>query len=440
MLESALEASIAEAGYPNGFRIAGVKLELKAGEMLLVTGRSGSGKSTLLKSLTGLIRVSGGFVEGSVKVLGEEVLDKPLEEVLRRVFYIPQEPWFGVAGYTVQAEYCHALSIYGVECSVEKLAAYGLEGYSSRVTYGLSAGEYQRLLWAEALEARTPLVFMDEPFTYVDASGREVLRKYVEELLESGGSAVIVDHIPSNWRDYEPLVLVLERGKPAYYGRYREDLVEAPASTVKRRASKDSSESRVMLQAVNVWFKYPASPPVLKGVSLEVREGEVIGLRGANGAGKTTLLKVLSGIYNPWRGLVHRYKPTAYIPENPLLYFTHPTPREEIYGCARDAAWASRVVEALGLEDLLDRPLARLSTGERRRAALASALSSKYEIILLDEPTGGLDRYSVESFIEVVFKAVEYGAAVVIAHHDPRLDGLFDHECLLEGGVLRCLY
>jgi len=432
-----LEARISEAGYSESFKISSVAFELEPGEILLVTGRSGSGKSTLLKALTGLIRVSGGFVDGSVKLGGVELLDKPLTEVFSRVFYIPQEPWYAVVGYTVASEYCYTLSVYGVKCRVEDLAGYGLLILSNRVTYGLSAGEYQRLLWSEVFAVNAQLVLMDEPFTYIDLSGRSTLAGFIEKLLRSGSSLVVVDHIPGNWRSYEPKTLVLDKGRVVYYGRYEQSFEEAvSANRVRfRRASGDP-----VLRADSVWFKYPGSKPLLKGVELAVERSSVVGLRGRNGVGKTTLLKVLAGILKPQKGFVERYGRVAYIPENPLLYFTHPTPREEIYSFAASAEVAERVVEELGLEDLLDKPLAVLSSGERRRVALASAIASGYDILLLDEPTGGLDKYSVEAFLDVLEFAVKMGATAVIAHHDPRLIGVFTHEYLLEDGVLKCLY
>ena len=437
MSDIVLKARINEAGYPGGFKIEDIGFELEPGEVLLVTGRSGSGKSTLLKSLTGLIRLKRGYVKGSVKVYEEELLDKPLHVVFKKLYYIPQEPWYGVVGYTVFTEYCHTLSVYGRECSIEKLGNYGLAGLADHVTYGLSAGQYQRILWAEALEINTPVILMDEPYTYIDQSGRSTFKKYVEKHLSNNGSIIVVDHIPSNWREYDPKTLVLNQGKQAYYGRYVEEVESSVEISVhkRRRVSRE-----IVLKGVNLWYKYPSSKLVLRGVDIEVRRGEVIGVTGVNGAGKTTLLKILAGIHRPMRGWVERSGSVTYIPENPLLYYTHPTPRDEILNYARDEEFAYKVVEELELNHVLDQPLALLSTGERRRVALASALVAGYDILLLDEPTGGLDKYSVESLVSVIEYVVERGASVVIAHHDPRIKGLFDHEYLLEHGVLKCLY
>lgn len=429
-----LEARIAEAGYPDGFHIENISLTLEPGEILLVTGRSGSGKTTLLRSLNGLIKLRKGYVKGSVKVDGEEILDKPLEYSTKKLFYIPQEPWYGIVGYTVLTEYCHTLSIYGVKCNSWKLGDYGLSGLEDKTTYGLSAGQYQRILWAEALQVDTSAILMDEPYTYIDVEGRRIFRKYVEKYISRGGSLVIVDHIPSNWSEYEPKLLVLDKGKPIYYGRYRWD-VEVEVKVSKRRHSGSNEE---VLVARNIWFKYPGTRFILKGADLILKRGEIIGVTGVNGSGKTTLLKILAGIYKPLKGHVMRRGSTIYIPENPLLYFTYPTPREEIYGSASNDKVVEEIIGKLGLGDLLDKPLAFLSTGERRRVALISALLAGYDILLFDEPTGGLDSYSVEVILDTIDHVVGRGATVVVAHHDPRLNGFFDREYVLENGVLKC--
>jgi len=436
MQRKVLEARIYRAGYKGSFIIQNISLSIGAGEILLVTGRSGSGKSTLLKSIAGLIEIDGGFFDGVIAIKGQKISPNPLV-LSKSIFYVPQEPWYGIVGYTVQTDYCHTLSIYGKHCKLELLEAYGLLSIANRVVYGISAGESQRLLWAEALETSTLVVLFDEPYTYIDLEGRAVFKKYLEKALSTGRAVVVVDHMPENWEDYEPYMLVLDRGKPSYYGRFRSG-VEALDIRSLRRERATSLD--VLLEAENVWFSYHGHDPVLRGVDLSLRRREIIGIVGRNGTGKTTLLKVLAGVYNARRGRVRRRGSTVYVPENPLLYFSHPLPREEIFAAVKPSEKALRIVRAFDLEHLLDKPLAKLSSGERRRVALASALVRGYSIYLLDEPTGGLDRYTVESLVEAIAFIAETGSGVIVAHHDPRLTGLFDAEYKLEGGSLQCIY
>ncbi|MEM4758675.1 MAG: ATP-binding cassette domain-containing protein, partial [Desulfurococcaceae archaeon] len=93
-------------------------------------------------------------------------------------------------------------------------------------------------------------------------------------------------------------------------------------------------------------------------------------------------------------------------------------------------------IEIFDLKNVLDRPILKLSSGERRRVALASSYVRGYSIYLLDEPTGGLDLFSLKSFIDMVMYLYEKNCSILIAHHDPRLSDLFDQEYLLTNGVV----
>jgi len=137
-------------------------------------------------------------------------------------------------------------------------------------------------------------------------------------------------------------------------------------------------------------------------------------IRGASGRGKTTLLKVLAGIYRASRGFVKARAKPQLVPENPLLYISSPTPREELGG-------DEGLARVAGLANRLDTPIAFLSGGERRRLAIASAYRRSPELLLLDEPSVGLDPWSALSVAKLVSHLARSGSAVVIATHDPYL-------------------
>jgi energy-coupling factor transport system ATP-binding protein len=116
-----------------------------------------------------------------------------------------------------------------------------------------------------------------------------------------------------------------------------------------------------------------------------------------------------------------------YIPENPLLYFTMPTPREELLMASRgDENKALDVAELFNIKYILDTPLAKLSSGERRRLAIASAYLMNFDCYFIDEATGGLDNESAASVLNALQLLVERGKAVVIASHDPRIPHIAD--------------
>lgn len=435
--EPVIEAKIKEAGYHHGFSIKNISFKLRRGEVLVVTGRSGSGKTTLLKSLLNIIHLSNGYVNGTILLKNKPITKYNDEELYKLISYIPQDPWYAIIGHVVYVEYCHALSVAGIPCETERLSLYGLEKLKEHITYGLSAGQNQRLLWASSIDKGSEILFLDEPLIYIDSSNRSQFIGFVEEFVKNGGTAVIIDHMPENWEKLDPKLLVLERGIQKYLGPYKEDLIPKPTLNLARYADHHGEKSTLLI-ARNLWFKYPGEKYLLRNISLEVREGEIIGLVGENGSGKTTLLKILAGILKPVKGRIVRYGRTIYVPENPLLFYSYPIPREELLASTRNLDKISRITKEFELEELLDRPLSMLSSGERRRIALASAFLAGYDIYLLDEPSGGLDNYSLKELLEEIMYLRRNNKSIIIASHDERLYPHFDKTCILKEGELKC--
>ena len=384
-----------------GFCLQNIGFSLDGGELLLVCGPSGSGKTTLARILAG---VFDGYFEGFVKVRG-------------LLAYLPQEPWRVLVGPTVR----HDLLLAGAD---PRFAAsrYGLTGVLDSPVHRLSAGQIQKLALAVIEYSRPQIAVLDEPSVYLDAEARRALRELIVELLDSGGAAILIDHDPLQWADLASKTLVLVDGRPKCFGSFSEcsGIVEQMSKPLTVHC-KCCGRSDVAVLVESVWFRYPGSKQwVLKGVSLKAYRGEITCVVGPNGAGKTTLLKTIAGIYKPLRGHVKVHGRPVYVPENPLLYYTAPTVYEEVVGGARDQGYGEEVLRRLGLWSLKDRPLAALSAGERRRVAIASALARGYDIVLLDEPSAGLDRWSLEKLVDVLCEATSSNTAIVAASHDRR--------------------
>ncbi|MEZ0393749.1 MAG: ATP-binding cassette domain-containing protein [Desulfurococcaceae archaeon] len=412
-----LRARIEEAGYPGGFSVRNVSFDLDEGEVLLVAGRSGSGKTTLLRAVTQTIWRAGGYLRGSVE-LGGRALDPA--SASRLIAYVPQEPWFSVIGHTVWAEFCLAARYFGAPCERAPLEAAGLGALADDPTFSLSAGQLQRLLVAEGLWSGARVLAMDEPLVYLDRHARRGVVEAVGKLAREGIAALVVDHMPSAWSPLRPRLLLLDGGRVKYHGEWAEAFEDRDPEVPARgpRAAGGASS----LEARGIWFRYPGGDYVLRGIDFSASFGELVAVVGPNGSGKTTLLKVLSGILSPQRGRVVRRAPAIYVPENPVLYFSAPTPAEELAtASSRSGASPGEIVERLGLGKLLDRPLAKLSSGERRRVALASAMLLGARILLLDEPTGGLDHSTALELADLLVELVREGRTIVASTHDERL-------------------
>jgi energy-coupling factor transport system ATP-binding protein len=167
---------------------------------------------------------------------------------------------------------------------------------------------------------------------------------------------------------------------------------------------------------------------VLHDVAVDVRRGDVVALLGRNGSGKTTLLRVLAGLLAPDAGTIGFADGAraAYVPQNPNALLFEPTVRREVSETLRllgrrDDGTVDRWLDALGLHDLADRHPRTLSGGERQRVAIAAVGVADAPILLLDEPTRGMDAFSRHALERAVTMHAERGGAVVLATHDVEL-------------------
>lgn len=165
---------------------------------------------------------------------------------------------------------------------------------------------------------------------------------------------------------------------------------------------------------------------VLRGIDFDVRAGEVVALLGRNGAGKTTLLRTLAGLTDADRGDVRSAARIAYVPQDPSSLLFAPTVRKEVgetlalLGRRDDAAvdaWLTR----LGIEHLAERHPRSLAGGERQRVAIAAVAVGGAEVLLLDEPTRGMDAASRHALEDAVREHAAAGGGVVLATHDVEL-------------------
>ncbi len=181
---------------------------------------------------------------------------------------------------------------------------------------------------------------------------------------------------------------------------------------------------------------------VLEDVSLNVAPGDFLAIIGPNGAGKTTLLRVILGLVRPVSGAVRLFgkapwelngerRRVGYVPQVLSVDLNFPVRAGEVvlmgrYGrvglfrrpSSDDRAAARRAMERVGIADLADRPLARLSAGQRQRAFLARALANDPDLLLLDEPTTGVDVAATESLYELLRRLHEEGITILVVSHD----------------------
>jgi len=467
--------------------IADVDLAVEQGEFVLIAGRSGSGKSTLLRAGCGLVpHFHGGEVEGELEVAGLDVRAHGPAELAEFVGLVAQEPESQVVSTTVRAEIELPLELRGVSPAARSRAveevslALAIEGLLGRATDSLSGGELQRVALAAALATRPRLVLLDEPTSQLDPVAGDELISLLRRLNEEWGVAVLLgEHRLERCLAAADRVVALAEGRVAFDGGptdflewalERDEALATPGARLLNRAGLGTPTSvraaRRALAAQGVSVRAPEAdetPPMrrsdaaalearglwvelgegeerteaLHGLELLIEPGERIALMGSNGAGKSTLLRAAAGLVEPQRGRIRVPRGVALLPQRPGDLFVHERVREELEG---EAAMPS--LRRFGLEAMLDADPRDLSGGERQRLAISIVIAGREAdgdelpgIVLLDEPTRGMDRYRKAELARLGSELAGGGAAVVIATHDVEFATTFaDRVVLLARG------
>lgn len=442
---------------------SGVDLSIEPGERILLLGPSGAGKSTLLHALAGVL---GGEEDGAAS--GELELDGAAPLARR-----------GVAGLVLQdpdtqavlarvgddvAFACENLGVARSEIPVrvrEALDDVGLAVALDRSTSALSGGQKQRLALAGVLAMRPRLLLLDEPTANLDPKGVSEVREAVERTCQrTEATLIVVEHRVDVWIDLVDRVIVL--------GRDGRVVADGAGSFV-------LDEAREILRASGVWLpgeapqrRAPSAVPALaalsvrdlsigrpvlgrrrstivaSGLGLTVDSARVTAVLGPNGAGKSTLALTLAGLLPPIAGQVlasdllrsgaapepirwtsaQLAARIAMVFQEPEHQFLAARVRAELTLGARDDAErrrADELLERLGLAHLADANPFTLSGGEKRRLAVASALTRAPSVLVLDEPTFGQDRLTWEVLVDLLAEQRHEGTAVVAVTHDEAL-------------------
>jgi energy-coupling factor transporter ATP-binding protein EcfA2 len=390
-----------------------VSLGVEPGEVVALFGPSGSGKSTLLRALAGLVpHFHGGRFSGRVEVAGHDTRRTRPAELAGTVGTLFQDPEDQVVFTRVHAEVVFGLENLGTPPAeiepraLEALAAVGAAALVDRPVAELSGGELQRVCLASVLALRPRLLLLDEPTSQLDPDGAAA----AIELARSSGAAVVVsEQRPERVLEACDRVLFLEDG------RLRDDLPEA---WLPREASLPGAEpaGEPVCRLDTVSFGYDGVP-VVEGASLQVGRGEIVVLLGPNGSGKTTLAKLAAGLLEPWTGRVEREGRACYLSQDPGRYLVAERADEEVaLAVDGDRRRARQALAALGLAGFEGRHPRDLSSGERERLALAAVLVAEPDLLVLDEPTRGVDPVRKDELARLLREQAGTRATLVVTN------------------------
>jgi energy-coupling factor transporter ATP-binding protein EcfA2 len=425
-----------------------INLELLKGQSVLLTGPSGSGKSTLLRVMGGLApRFYGGRLQGQIKLFGKDMRQWTHRDLSRYIGVLFQDPESQLVTTRVDQELVFGMENVGyaralMQDRLQEIAAvFAMQPWLYYPTLHLSGGWKQKTVLASIMAVRPRLLLLDEPLSQLDGDSAEQFLDYLDRCRHLWGmSVVIAEHRLDKLVKRVDKVLYIRQGRIQSQPTERISWLLGNGETEDCLATKRlpvPSKGRRLAGLKDVKFCYPnADQPVLKQLSLDLHAGEITCLMGANGAGKTTLLKLLLGTLKPCQGQVdicgeNPYRMPApqlarkvgYLSQEPGDYLFSPTVRQEIEFTYRslqlkDYSRVDRMLEQLHLQPLAQRNPRDLSWGERQRTALASILVAQPQVLLLDEPTRGLD-YRLKNDLAIMLRDVaRQGTAILVATHD----------------------
>jgi energy-coupling factor transport system ATP-binding protein len=459
--------------YPEGGRpaLAGVNVDIPDGGFVLALGATGAGKSTFLRSANGLVpHFTGGTFAGRVFVAGRDTLANPPRRLADVVAFVPQEAGASFVLDGVEDEIAYGMENLGVDPAhmrrrvEEMLDLLDIAPLRHRSLRQLSGGERQRVAIAAALAAGPRILVLDEPTSQLDPQGAEHVMAALQRLVHDHGMTVLLaEHRLERvvgWVDGavgfheghatvgtpREVIRALAVGPPvARLGRMigwdpvpltvRDARSAARAHGLVRppgAVAAASGNSLAVLRGVHVQHEELGQPrPALRDVSVTLGEGEIVAVMGRNGAGKTTLLRTIAGVLQPHRGdvrvLGHAPRPGVDVglcPQEPESVLFNDSVAGEVRATLRarrlpdaDAPW----LERLGIAHLAARHPRELSAGQRLLVATAAIAATEAPIILLDEPTRGLDPESKTHLIRYLRAHAGDGGGAMFATHDVEL-------------------
>lgn len=435
------------------YALKNVSLAVEPGELVLLCGRSGGGKSTLLRLLKKELAPHG-EINGSIDVSGGEI------------GFVAQNVQSNMVTDTVLGELafqfeCRGYSNQRISLMIAQTASYfNLNNYINSKTALLPGGVKQLLALACASCVGPDILLLDEPCSQLDPVAAENFRNAVLRLNRERGVTVLVSDHSAGFMRYADKALLLEGGAARFYGSPQQlaqfcagdengaSLLLPPYTRLLPSRTLSFARAREEIKAVkekpftepqppaaavklrSLAFAYEKKlPDVLFALDYTAYSGRLNALVGANGSGKTTLLKCAAGLLKPYGGRIKLSGKTAYMPQSVQNMFVCDTVGEEI----NDPA----LLEKYALSRLASRSPFDISGGEAQRLALARVEAAGADIILLDEPTKGVDPIFKPQLAHILRGWCAAGKTVIFSTHDLEFAGRFaDYAAFLFGGAI----
>lgn len=487
--------------YPNSdfFALDIQSLNIHKGEFLTICGQSGCGKSTLLRMLKPSSNPSG-EKKGEILFDGKDIALLDFREQTEKIGFVMQNPDNQIVTDKVWHELSFGLESLGksteeIRVRVSEMATFfGIEEWFYKKTSSLSGGQKQLLNLASVMLMEPSVLILDEPTSQLDPiAAQEFLGAVSKINREMGVTVILSEHRLEDALVLSDRVVVMDRGEIIFCGETKDaarvleekkhamsDAMptamrsfaklsgegESPVSIREGRAwlndyakeknlrpiitdTSKKEKREVIVSFDDVFFRYEKNlPDVIKSLNAKIYKGEFYSLLGGNGSGKTTLLSLISKINTPYRGNVKIHGETiktGVLPQNPQTLFVEKTVEEDLKEMFYDKKISKEekdkrireCAELCEISSLLKRHPYDLSGGEAQRVALSKILLMEPDILLLDEPTKGMDAFFKKKLAKILFSLQKRGVTIIMVSHDIEFCCKYSEKCaMLFGGEI----
>ncbi|MBP2133188.1 energy-coupling factor transport system ATP-binding protein [Methanomicrobium sp. W14] len=441
--------------YPAGNvpALTDISLNIRRGECVLVNGATGAGKTTFCLAAAGIISHEyEGKKEGCIKLFGKDVSEyRDMGDIGSRIGVVFDDADAQLIFTTVEEEVLSGLENRGMSPSEVKgrlesiMRVTDIEKLRYRAPHTLSGGQKQRVSLAATLASGTKCLILDEATAELDTAATSVIISVLKKLKEEKKTIIVVEQKPREMAEIADRVILLENGKVVsdqaaedYFRDYTADEDSFERSRKLHEEDVVISDVKPVVEIKDLVHDYGGHRG-LDGVSLRIMPGELVAIIGENGSGKTTLSKHLNGLLKPTSGEVmvcglstadypvtELARHAGLVFQNPdTMLFEDTAEREVLFGLknigkdpGEDKYVIPEILEEVGLCGKAKTFPRSMSRGERQRLAIACVIAMKPEIIILDEPTTGLDDEESERIMAILENLSRQGHTVIMVSHD----------------------
>ncbi|MFW0893966.1 energy-coupling factor transporter ATPase [Gardnerella sp. Marseille-Q9181] len=432
----------------------GIDLEIAYGQRIAIIGKNGSGKSTLAKIIAGLSSPDSGIVTlCGIKVFETNNVDpKAYQKARESIGALFQSPEDQIVTTVVEDDVAFGLENLRASKEFMKhninnaLHAVNMENQRFSNPSNMSGGQQQRVAIASSIAMQSKLLVLDEPTSMLDSCAKADVDKLFETLQTRGTTIVQVTHKISECKNADQ-ILMLENGRlrdvciSKLEGFCKE---KSPAVIESKSMTENAKKSNTAIEISNLNVSYANSQsPIIKDYSLSVKTGEIVAIMGKNGCGKSTLAKAICGLIKYDSGSVYINgikisektsksqmreirKNIGYVMQLPEQQLFAQTVFEDVAygpknfgleGCELDSR-VLNTLKSLHIEHLAQKSPFELSGGQQRLAAIAGVLACNPKILVLDEPTAGLDFEYAKIVLRILSDLHNKGITIIVITHD----------------------